>query len=387
MTSDTETPGPAPVPSPRQRSVRRDRVLVAVAAAVVTTAVVLTAVVVIGHHGKAKPPSRAAPTTTAASGTLPPPSTAPGQTAAGRPFAATSFWNAPLPASTPLNPLSSVYVTDLERQIAGYFGGTAGINTTKFSAPIYVVGHDQPTIPIHYWNCQNKSGTQPQALFEAEVSAVPMPPNATVPTDHDAEMVVWQPSTAQEWEIWRARRDATGGWQACWGGHLSGASYDTGIFPHPYGATATGLPLLGGEITMAELRSGHIDHALGIAIPDARKAVFSWPANRTDGQIADPNAIPEGERFRLDPTLDIAALHLNPVAQMIAEAAQRYGIVVWDRAGAVVFRAENPLVSPAASPANPYHALFNQLQPAKVLADFPFNRLEALPFNYGQTGS
>ena len=39
----------------------------------------------------------------------------------------------------------------------------------------------------------------------------------------------------------------------------------------------------------------------------ARAGVFSWPAQRTDGLLDSPDAIPEGARFRLDPNLDIAS--------------------------------------------------------------------------------
>jgi hypothetical protein len=343
---------------------------VAIATAIVTTVVV--AVVLNRSHQRAAPPTT---TTTSINGGL--------SGVPGRPFAATSFWNAPLPTSTPLDPRSSTYIQELQQQMSTYYGGV-GISTTKFSAPIYIVGPGQPTVPFHFYNCRHQ-GEKTQTTFESQMSAVPVPPNASIPTDSDAEIVVWQPSTNQEWETWKTRKTANGGWEACWGGHLSGPSYSEGIFAHPFGATATGLPLLGGEITMAELKAGHINHTIGLAIHDARRGVFSWPANRTDGQIADPNAIPEGQRFRLDPSVDVAALHLNRTAEIIALAAQRYGIVVWDRAGAVVFRAENPMTQSVATQANPYSALFGVV-PALVLHSFPWDRLEALPFDYGRSG-
>ena len=46
-----------------------------------------------------------------------------------------------------------------------------------------------------------------------------------------------------------------------------------------WGATATGLPLLGGLITIDELERGRIDHALAMAIPDARAGVWAQPAH------------------------------------------------------------------------------------------------------------
>ena len=100
-----------------------------------------------------------------------------------------------------------------------------------------------------------------------------------------------------------------------------------------WGATATGLPLLGGLMTIDELQRGSIDHALAMAIPHARAGVWSWPATHSDGDSSGPNSLPEGARLRLDPTLNLKKLNLPPMTRMMAEAAQRYGIVIRDRAG------------------------------------------------------
>ena len=84
-----------------------------------------------------------------------------------------------------------------------------------------------------------------------------------------------------------------------------------GPAPSPYwGASATSLPVVAGTMTIGELESGHIDHALAIAIPNARKGVFAFPAQRTDGTLEAVEAIPEGTTFRLDPKLDVPSLHL-----------------------------------------------------------------------------
>ena len=82
---------------------------------------------------------------------------------------------------------------------------------------------------------------------------------------------------------------------------------------------------------------------LAIAIPNARARVFAFPAQRTDGTLDTSQAIPEGTTFRLDPKLDVQALHLPRVVEMMAEAAQRYGIIVRDIThNATGFYAEDP---------------------------------------------
>jgi hypothetical protein len=193
-------------------------------------------------------------------------------------------------------------------------------------------------------------------------------------------MTVWQPSTNRLWDFWQMRKQH-GRWHARWGGEMDDVSQNPGYFTHSaqtngWGATATGLPLLGGLVTFADLKRGSINHALAIAIPKTQMAKYTWPAQRTDGRSMAPGVweIPEGMRFRLDPHLNIAALHLPKIDRMLARAAQRYGIVVRDRAGSVVFYGQDPVTQPV----NPWPALFDNQYPNQVLAQFPWSHLQAL---------
>ena len=96
-----------------------------------------------------------------------------------------------------------------------------------------------------------------------------------------------------------------------------------------------------------------IPHALAMNVPYAKPKTYSFPAQRTDGASTDPNAIPEGARFRLDPKLDVDALNVPPMTKAMAKAAQRYGMIVRDQtAHAISFFAENPSQSQLAT--NPY---------------------------------
>ena len=162
--------------------------------------------------------------------------------------------------------------------------------------------------------------------------------------------------------------------------------------PHAYGwgATASGLPVIGGTILLKELAQGRIDHALAINIPTPRAGVFSWPAQRTDGLLNSPDAIPDGARFRLDPDLDIAALNLPPLVRMMAEAAQRYGMVVRDRTGpngAIGFYvedtsllgADDPFWTPDGKPRP--DGYFQGLWPQQLMARFPWGHLQLLRMN------
>ena len=184
------------------------------------------------------------------------------------------------------------------------------------------------------------------------------------------------------WEFWKLRKEGDK-WQAAWGGAIHNLSSNPGYYTSSawpgaqsdWGASATSLPVVAGTMTIGELESGHIDHALAIAIPNARKGVFAFPAQRTDGTLGDSQAIPEGTRFRLDPTLDVQALHLPPVVEMMAEAAQRYGIIVRDKTlHAIGFYAEDP--SPLGT--NPYTRLFDGKSPGELLQSFPWSHLQVI---------
>jgi hypothetical protein len=87
--------------------------------------------------------------------------------------------------------------------------------------------------------------------------------------------------------------------------------------------------------------------------------------------------LPEGAHLRLDPDLDLAAMHLPRLTLMVAEAAQRYGIFVTDQAANVTFYAQDPV----GTPGNPFTAAdgyFQGRSPAQLLASFPWSRLELL---------
>jgi hypothetical protein len=285
-----------------------------------------------------------------------------------RPFSPNSFWNRPLPPDARLAPLSGTWVADLRQQM---LNANPWINTTNYSAPVYTVGARQRKVRVKL----DASDSRLQRAW----NAVPLPSNARPAPGSDKHLVVWQPSTDTLWEFWALEKRA-GSWHAGWGGRMRHVSTNPGYFTDPpyWGATATSLPLLGGLMRISELRTGRINHGLALAIPDTRAEWFTWPAQRTDGYIHSSTAIPEGTRFRLDPRLDLSKLHMDRIVRLVAQAAQRYGIVVRDKGGAVAFYAEDP--GPTGS--NPYagsSGFFGGKYIDQLLREqFPWDRLQAL---------
>ncbi len=306
----------------------------------------------------------------------PPPS--PASAAAAVPFAASSPWLTPVPSNAPLDPSSAGIVADLGQQIQSNYGHAA-LNTTSYSAPIYTVPAAAPTVNVAYDNCQNKSGPEDPGLAR-QFQNVPIPAGAVASVGTDEDMVIWQPSTDTEWELWKAQQDSTGAWSACWGGRINNVSQNPGIFPSPYGTSASGLPMLAYLIRLSELHSGHIDHALGLSVPAPRNT-HSWPANRTDGLDTNSFDPAEGERFRLNPAFDISTLPLGE--RIIAAALQRYGAIITDTSGTAAIQAEDP------RPINGGQAVYDHLFPGNLihLPDIPWNQMQALAWNYGMPTS
>ena len=311
------------------------------------------------------------------------PVAAPAEASTTRPFSPSSFWNAPLPAYTPIDPRSQAYSAEIKQQIADYYGN-ATINTKNYSAPVYTVDSSVPAVQVKFLNCQNKTWVDPK--FLEMVSAVPIPDNAIPASGTDSEMVIWQPSTDQVWELWKATKK-TDGWYACWGGRIQNASTSNGVFQKNYGVAATGLSLLGGMMRIEELQAGEINHALDFSIVRPKKSTYSWPANRTDGWGTNENDIPEGQRFRLDPDLNVDSLNISPTAKVMAKAIQKYGMILRDKSGSVNFYAENPSPMMAEGAPNPYTAIFGGRPAYSILDHFPWDSLQALPFDYGKDGN
>jgi hypothetical protein len=292
----------------------------------------------------------------------------------------------PLAMDAPLAPSSSARMSAFDELIAAEERAGTGpsIDETEYSTPLYVVGPDQPKVDVHL---NDGPWAAPlQAVFD---EGVPIPEGAEPAAGTDGHMTVYQPSSDTLWEFWRAAKTGSG-WQASWGGAMQHVSESPGYYTDTswsglppsegwnWGATATSLPVIAGVIRIAELRTGRIEHALALDIPNACSHEFSFPAQRSDGTEASPDCIPEGAHMRLNPSLDLAALRISPIARMLAEAAQRYGLVVRDITDHDVgFYAEDP--TPTGS--NPYTGpagLFDGLEPWELLREFPWDKLQLL---------
>jgi hypothetical protein len=291
----------------------------------------------------------------------------------GRFFGDAAIWNRPLPADAPLDPDDRAVTYALLRQVADGFlhGPWPTINTSAYTTPVYVVGPAQRRVPVKI------DAPSWAARVRAEMArGVPLPAGARPSGGRDGNLVVVQPATNSMWEFWALHHTANG-WHARFGGRTTDLRRFPGYYPTDasgaQGASASSLAIAGGLMLASELRRGRIDHALALAIPRTRSGEWALPAQRSDGWDTAPDAVPEGAHFRLDPSLDVASLHLPPVARAMALAAQRYGIYVRDTSGSVAFVAED--AGPYGLPAG-----YRKLIPSAVqlLKRFPWSHLQLL---------
>jgi hypothetical protein len=303
-------------------------------------------------------------------------------------FSPSSFWNAALASNAALDPSSTQLVSAFAREVQSEEQVKSGpwINTTHASVPVYTVPASQPMVPVKLVNATD------EPLSEAW-SEVPLPANAEPATGSDKDLVVWQPSSGRLWEFWRLEHGG-GGWSASWGGAIRDVSSNPGVYgpeawpgaKDGWGVSATSMSIAGGLITLEDLEAGHIDHALAIAIPNTRLGVYASPARRTDGKSTEATSIPEGAHLRLEPGLDLASLHLPKLTLMMAEAAQRYGIVVRDTAPNISFYAQDPIPT-GTEPYKGAGGYFEGKEPDELLASFPWSHLQLLKMSLHPWGA
>lgn len=302
-------------------------------------------------------------------------------------FAANSVWNSALGQSPALDRTSPVRMTALLSEIRSEVTRGVGpwISESHYSTPLYTVPASQRKVGVRL-----DTGAWADTLRRPLAEGVPIPADAKPADGTDGHLTIYQPSTDRLWEFWQAVHKSDG-WHASWGGAMEHVSTNPGYYSdkswsglkpgegYNFGASATSLPVIAGTILTSELREGHIDHALAVAIPAPCTKVFTWPAQRTDGY--DQNAttcLPEGAHVRIDPSVDLSRLDLPRITRILATAAQKYGMIVRDRTGSAFgFYAEDA----TRTGSDPYYGatgFYGGLPPWKFLPQFPWDRLQLL---------
>lgn len=251
--------------------------------------------------------------------------------------------------------------------------GSVGVNTM----PIYEATASTP---------EQKISVTPgcHSFLSDTGNKIPIPSYAQLNGSPDDPLAIYQPSTGSEWELWQASATSSG-YEACWGGRLNLATSD-GVFPSPFGLSASGISYLATTITEADVESGSINHAIALILNRCDWVAPHdgvYPANRGDcgSDIGQPA---EGQWFRFPAGLPMPS-GLTPFAQMVFTAIQTYGLVVVDHGGAVQIEAEQPTdwAAEGNAPVNsrgqdPITASWDGLKEYQVVANLPWASLQVV---------
>jgi hypothetical protein len=243
-----------------------------------------------------------------------------------RAYNASSPWNTPIGEHPRRHPDSRAHVAALDRALTS--------DPTQYTYPVYEVGAGTPRVRVGVagtWSDVVAGGRQIQVSRNVTVT-MPVPRAAAPAAGSDAQVVIVDRRTGDEWGAWQFRRDG-GGWRAENAYHYNVRW--SGVPPQPFGSRGAGVPYLAGLVRPCEIARGRIDHALAFAY-DGPSAQHVPPATKSDGVRTGPGALPEGTRLQLDPSLGAARIRswgCRRACLVVARALQRYGMYVVDNSG------------------------------------------------------
>ena len=249
-----------------------------------------------------------------------------------RPYRGSSPWNTPIPRGAVRDRRESAYIDSL--------GDSFTSDPSQYTYPVYEVPGDAPRVRVRfsgYFSNVTHGGRRLDFIDEPELR-IPIPEGAEAAEGSDAQIIVIDRSTGDEWGLWHAERTDDGGWEAENGYHYD-VDWD-GVPPlsdngNPFGSRGAGVPYLAGLVRPCEIARGRIDHALAFAY-DYPSDRYVFPATKSDGDGSTDTDLPEGSRLQLDPRLSDDAIRkwgCSGPCLVIARALQRYGMYVIDNAG------------------------------------------------------
>ena len=247
-----------------------------------------------------------------------------------RPYSEDSPWNAPIGEKPAYHPRSARFVKRIPRPLTS--------DPTQYSYPVYRVTADTPLRAVRVTGVfSDVSDQRTLEIRQESTIRLPIPKGAAGAEGSDAQIILVNAATGDEWGAWRLRRSGSG-WEVSNGYH-----YNTrwnGVPPRepdgsPFGSRGAGVPYLAGLVRRCELARGRIDHALAFAY-DAPAPSHVYPATKSDGAGTEGLDVPEGARLQLDPALstaEIKAFGCEGACLTIARALQKYGMYVIDNSG------------------------------------------------------
>jgi hypothetical protein len=191
--------------------------------------------------------------------------------------------------------------------------------------PYYVVGRDQPGVPIQFGEGREESDPGPYPIpTDVMIEGGPA-------AKGDRHVLVFDKDNGKLYELFSAYPvDGGKSWKA-----YSGAVFDLrSPKPRPQGwtsADAAGLPILPGLARYDEIGGAKkLTHALRFTVTKSRRA-YVPPATHFASPHRDENLPPMGMRVRLKADYDLS--RFTGSARVILEGLKTYGMIVADNGG------------------------------------------------------
>ena len=258
---------------------------------------------------------------------------------ADRPFGPLAPWNVPV-AGLPEHPKSATYARRLWASGATP-PGNFNLTLDGYTYPVYAASAATGLYPVRIDYRSNLNG-----------QTMPWNPSWRAATGSDGQVIVLDPPTGREWDLWQVRFDGTT--VRATNGNLVPGSYWTREigFPPSRGA---GIPYLAMLVRPAEVEQGVIPHALSMPIRNPDGASYVAPATKLERRT-DVAGVPEGMRFALrmdDGEIDRWVADLPPelppatrhTAAVIARALRDYGWFVTDTTGSAHLQLEDRITA------------------------------------------
>ena len=245
------------------------------------------------------------------------------------PFAAGAELNQPIAATATLSSES--------KALAAHLASGPIADTQEFGKPMYTSYASDPALTV---TCTMYGGL---CSMRKHIVHVPVDAHPSLSTDHG--MTIYDTTDHLDVYLYAVGSRTS---QTLMTGYAAASNYTSPNFSKDAitgGANAAnGAGIEGGVVTLAQLQSGVIAHAL-VFSTDITCDYSVQPASHSDGHGKAPDCIPEGARIRLNPRLNPSAYDLNLFERPIFVALQRYGAFVVDTGGApAAFSFENTLV-------------------------------------------
>lgn len=254
-----------------------------------------------------------------------------------RPYSDASPWNRPIGGPDTYHPASALHVGAL---VSG--NKPLSSDPTQYTYPVYEVTAGTPvetvTLNDGWFSNVTDGGTRlDNQRMKPGTVELPIPAGAQAAAGSDAQMIMLDRATGDEWGVSNLVKTA-GGWQAYNAYHYNTGW--TGVPPYdrngkPFFPRGAGVPYLAGLVRPCEIARGYIDHALAFAY-DFPTGDFVYPATKSDGDSVDPADMPEGARLQLDPAItedEIRGWGCTGPCFIVARALQTYGMYIIDNAG------------------------------------------------------